>query len=334
MRLDLCDRPGKYSNGFCHWEVPAWQSPEGWVPSQTNFTSLADPKAIGSGLTALTTLMHEAGHAAHFANVVQQSPLFSQERAPTSVAYAENQSMFLDSLVDDAAWAARYALSTAGEPIPWSILEAGMRATHEYKVFALRMMLAVPFFEKALYELPADQLTPQRILSLADEVEQYIQGGFSSRPLMTVPHILSGESSAYYHGYVLAEMSVHQTREHFLRKYGSIVDNPRVGEDLKNVYWAPGNSEAFRDLVQRLTGHPLSADAWVADLQTDLEKAIVDERAAYEEARAMGPKFPSGTNVDLDMRVLLVHGDEVIADSGEHNLVSACAKYRQWLEAR
>lgn len=19
MRLDLCDRPGKYSNGFCHW---------------------------------------------------------------------------------------------------------------------------------------------------------------------------------------------------------------------------------------------------------------------------------------------------------------------------
>ena len=23
MRLDLCDRPGKYSNGFCHWpQVP------------------------------------------------------------------------------------------------------------------------------------------------------------------------------------------------------------------------------------------------------------------------------------------------------------------------
>ena len=24
MRLDLCDRPGKYSNGFCHWPQPAW----------------------------------------------------------------------------------------------------------------------------------------------------------------------------------------------------------------------------------------------------------------------------------------------------------------------
>ena len=24
MRLDLCDREGKYSNGFCHWPQPAW----------------------------------------------------------------------------------------------------------------------------------------------------------------------------------------------------------------------------------------------------------------------------------------------------------------------
>ena len=37
--------------------------------------------------------------------------MFSQERAPTSVAYAENQSMFLDSFIDDAAWKGRYAKS-------------------------------------------------------------------------------------------------------------------------------------------------------------------------------------------------------------------------------
>ena len=62
-------------------------------------SSLADPAAIGSGLTALTTLMHEAGHAAHFANIVQGSPVFAQERAPFSVSLAETQSMFLDSLL-------------------------------------------------------------------------------------------------------------------------------------------------------------------------------------------------------------------------------------------
>jgi len=26
MQLDLCDRQGKYSNGFCHWPQPAWLS--------------------------------------------------------------------------------------------------------------------------------------------------------------------------------------------------------------------------------------------------------------------------------------------------------------------
>merc|ERR1719230_858147 len=107
MNLDLLDRKGKYSNGFCHWPQPAWVRPDGsWQPSVAHFTSLADPSAVGSGLTGLTTLMHEAGHAAHFANIRMPSPLFSQERAPTSVAYAELQSMFLDALVADARGAA------------------------------------------------------------------------------------------------------------------------------------------------------------------------------------------------------------------------------------
>jgi hypothetical protein len=73
----------------------------------------------------------------------QPSPLFSQERAPTSVAYAENQSMFLDSLVGDAAWKGRYAISKSGEVIPWSVIEADIRASHDFEIFALRAMLAV-----------------------------------------------------------------------------------------------------------------------------------------------------------------------------------------------
>jgi hypothetical protein len=39
--------------------------------SQTNFTSLATPNQVGSGKTALVTLLHEGGHAAHFSNILQ-----------------------------------------------------------------------------------------------------------------------------------------------------------------------------------------------------------------------------------------------------------------------
>ena len=50
----------------------------GRMHAQTNFTSLATPSQVGSGKTALVTLLHEGGHAAHFANIDQRSPFFSQ----------------------------------------------------------------------------------------------------------------------------------------------------------------------------------------------------------------------------------------------------------------
>ncbi len=127
-------------------------------------------------------------------------------------------------------------------------------------------------------------------------------------------------------------MSVHQTREYFLSKYGSIVDNPRVGAELAEVYWRPGNSEQFLDLVHKLTGKPLKGDSWVHDLNTTVEEALEHERKAYERSVKEGPKFKHGDHVSLDMRVLLVHGDEVVADSKENgSLFSACEIYRKWL---
>ncbi|GBF88826.1 oligoendopeptidase f [Raphidocelis subcapitata] len=336
MTLDLCDREGKYSNGFCHWPQPAWRRADGsWQPAVANFTSLATPNEPGSGKTALVTLLHEGGHAAHFANVDQHSPFFSQERAPTSVAYAENQSMFLDSLASDAAWLGRYARDREGNPIPWELVERLHTDSHPYEVFQVRAMLAVPYFEKALYELPEDQVTPEALQALADDVERRVQGGLSPRPLLSVPHILADESSAYYHGYVLAEMSVHQTRDHFLATEGRIVDNPNVGAALTRAYWTPGNSAMFLDLVEGLTGRPLSGDAWVARLQLPLEQLLVREKEEYGRAIKEGPSIPPGADFDIGMAVRLVHGDEVIADSrADGGLRGACSKFKAWVRAK
>ncbi|KAG2444565.1 hypothetical protein HXX76_001310 [Chlamydomonas incerta] len=334
MTLDLCDRDGKYSNGFCHWPQVAWRKPDGaFVPSKANFTSLATPSQVGSGKTALVTLLHEGGHAAHFANIDQPSPFFSQERAPTSVAYAETQSMFLDAFAHDAAWLGRYALSRGGEVMPWKIIAEGYAATQPYDVFALRAMIAVPYFEKALYELPEAELTKERLLALADEVETRVQGGLSPRPLLSVPHPLSDESSCYYHGYVLAEMAVRQTRAYFKSKYGKLVDNPAIGKELCEGYWRPGNGAMFLDLVEKVTHKPLAADDWVHDLERPLEAVLREEEADYKEAVAAGPAIKHGQPVDLKMRVRLVHGDEVISDSEtDGGLAGACDKFKVWVD--
>eukprot|EP00397_Hematodinium_sp_SG-2012_P029924 GEMP01031653.1.p1 GENE.GEMP01031653.1~~GEMP01031653.1.p1 ORF type:complete len:636 (+),score=180.49 GEMP01031653.1:51-1910(+) len=331
LNLDLLDRKGKYNNGFCHWPQPAWRKPDNvWQPSTANFTSLANPKDIGSGKVALTTLMHEAGHAAHFANVDMKSPLFSQERAPTSVAYAENQSMFLDSLCEDADWIARYALDKDGKAMPWELIEAAIRSTHHYRVFQLRGMIAVPYFEKRLYEMPDAELTPERILKLAEEVELEIQGCASPRPLLSVPHILSDESSCYYHGYVLAEMSVWQTRKHFLDNFGYLTDNPKIGPALRDGYWKCGNSEMFLDLVHGLTGHHLVADAWVEVLKQSLEDRLAQEKKDYEKALA-APAIPASPEA-LKMCLRLVHGDEVISDSRADGFEKALAKFEEYVD--
>ena len=334
MDLDLLDRKGKYSNGFCHWPVLAWVKPDGsWQPATTHFTSLADPSAVGSGLTGLTTLMHEAGHAAHFANIEMPSPLFGQERAPTSVPYAELQSMFLDALVGDAAWRAKYAISRDGEALPWDIHKADVEASHPYKVLALRAMIAVPYFEKALYEMKEDQVTAESIKELADKVEHDIQGGLSPRPLLSVPHLLSDEASCYYHGYVLAEMGVHQTREFFTKRDGYIVDNPDIGPTLQKAYWSPGNSEPFLSLVEKCTGSPLTGDAWIAELKRAVGELLAEEKEAYEKARAEYEASTPAKDVDLDMRIRIVDGDNVLADTSEDgSFLATCARFEKYVQ--
>ena len=336
MNLDLLDRKGKYSNGFCHWPQPAWVRPDGsWQPTVTHFTSLADPAAVGSGLTGLTTLMHEAGHAAHFANIRMPSPLFSQERAPTSVAYAELQSMFLDALVGDAAWRCKYATSREGESLPWDLIVEDCKSKHPYEVFMLRGMLAVPYFEKALYEMPEASLTAESVKALADEVEQRIQGGLGARPLLSVPHLLSDEASCYYHGYVLAEMAVHQTREHFIAKDGYIVDNPAVGPTLREAYWRPGNSEPFLGLVESLTGKPLTGDAWVRMLKQDVDDLLAEEKVAYDAMAKKLKDQPAAKDVDLNMRIKIVDGDEVIADTSlDGGFLPTCKKFEAYIQQR
>lgn len=210
-------------------------------------------------------------------------------------------------------------------------------------------MLAVPYFEKRLYELPDEEVTAERILCLADEVERDIELGPSPRPLLSVPHPLSDESSAYYHGYVLAEMAVHQTRAALAEKFSpkndskdvaALVDDPRVGKALREGFWRPGNTVPYLELVKQVTGKPLSADAWVAVLEEPLEEKLAKEKAAFEEGVARGPRFASlekekdgSSVVDLGARVVVVHGDEKVADSDvDGGLAGVDAAFRAWIE--
>ncbi|MGN6830946.1 M3 family metallopeptidase [Paucibacter sp. M5-1] len=330
MQLDLLAREGKYQNGFCHGPIPAYVDEAGrWVAGQINFTAEAKPDQVGSGLRAINTLFHEGGHAAHFANVVQNSPCFSQEFAPTSMAYAETQSMFCDSLLNDADWLKRYARNAAGEAIPDALIRERIASQQPMRAFDERAIAVVPYFEAALYAMDDAALTAEAVLALARATELRIQGvAAGPRPLLAIPHLLNQESAASYQGYLLAHMAVYQTRAHFLRKHGYLADNPAIGPALAEHYWAPGNSIDHDATLRRLTGEGFSARYLAEACNESVDEAW--ERAQQAMAAASARGEPAAGLPALDATIRIVHGAELLADSSEGE-DAMCERFERWV---
>ena len=330
LTLDLLDRKGKYENGFMHGPEPAWRERGTFHPARINFTANAIPGLVGSGFRATNTLFHEGGHAAHFANIDMPAPCFGQEHAPTSVAFAEIQSMFMDSLLSDADWQRRYARNAAGEPMPVELIERAVRTAQPGAALSTRMMLAICFAEKAIYEIPDDELSPERVLSAIRDAERrlvMIEDG-NARPTLSVPHLLAGESSAYYHGYVMADMGVRQTRAFFGKRDGHLMDNPRIGPDMARHYWQPGNSRTLNEMLKGLTGETLSPAPLARHVSRTPDEAVAEarERMARMESIAAftGP-------VDLDARIRVIHGNETIAEL-DRDFAAFGAAFERWID--
>jgi len=310
LTLDLLDRKGKYQNGFCHGPVPSFYDQDLWIPARVNFTSNASPSQIGSGYSGIVTLFHEGGHAAHFSNVKMNAPCFSQEFAPTSMAYAETQSMFCDSLLEDADWLKAYAYNDEGQAVTDDILKALTESNQPFRAYEERSILVVPYFERALYQLPDAELTPEIITQLARSTEKRILGlDVSPRPLMAIPHLLSNESACSYQGYLLANMAVYQTRAYLLGKFGYLSDNPNIGPLLAEHYWASGNHLTHSQTIESLTGEPFSARYLAEACNLTVEQAWQLQIAAIA---AMQKRDRAKIN-PLHANINIVDGDHVLA---------------------
>ncbi|MFM4703117.1 M3 family metallopeptidase [Aeromonas bivalvium] len=327
LTLDLLTREGKYENGFCHGPVPSFWQEGQWVPAVVNFTSLADPAQVGSGWSGLNTLFHEGGHAAHFANVTGNAPCFSQEFPPTSMAYAETQSMFCDSLLDDADWLKRYARNGAGEPIPDALIQAMIEARQPFRAFNERQIALVAYFERDLYAMAESERTPDAVLALARKWERTILGVESPRPLLAIPHLLNQESACAYHGYLLALMAVEQTRAYFLKRDGYLTDNPRIGPDLAAHYWGPGNGMTHDGTLRSLTGEGFSAAPLAEACNRSADEAWQQAQACMAAAHQ---RPPAGEGTPLDAQIRVVHGADLIADNRESE-ARMLADFEAWI---
>lgn len=329
LTLDLLDRKGKYENGFMHAPRVAWHRDGQWSPARINFTSNANPGQVGSGDDGLNTLFHEGGHAAHFANITQNAPCFSQEFPPTTMAYAETQSMFFDSLLSDADWLKRYAHDRKGNSIPDELIKAQIDANQPHAASMQRAILVVPYYEWAVYSLADEDLSPDRLIDLAREWEKKILGvDCASRPLLAIPHLLDKGAACSYQGYLLANMAVYQTRAWFVREFGHITDNPRVGPLVSEHYWQPGNSVSHNDTLVSLTGEGFNA-RYLAEHCNRSSETAWQEADATMVAAAKREQPPVQS---LGARIRVVHGKELIADNSESDAAMYTA-FRHWVDS-
>lgn len=326
IHIDLVARKGKYENGFMHSPFPCYHDGENFLPARLNFSANAVPRQKGGGLRAMKTFLHEGGHAAHFSNVQMPSPCFSQEFAPTSGGFAEIQSMLMDSLLNDGDWLWKYAEDGDGNKMPEELIAAIVEKKYRFLAFDLRYLAVVPYGEKRIYEMKDEVLTAEAVLSELRAAEREFFGFDSPRPTLAVPHLLTGEGSASYHSYVLAIMGVYQTRAHFLEKYGYLTDNRELGKDLRRVYWQPGNSRTMVQFIKDMTGKDFSADATADLVNRPLGDHAGDAMKALGRIRNLGT--PEGP-VDLNCRITMVNGDEIIADSSD-GFERMCERYSEW----
>ena len=144
---------------------------------------------------------------------------------------------------------------------------------------------------------------------------------------LNVSHIYSWESSGSYHGYGLAELAVEQWRDYFYKKYGHIVDNPSIGEEMSKV-WALGSTKTFNDFVVLATGKKLSAEPMLKDMTASVKKVLQRGRERIHRLKTI--RLGRGP-IKLGASIRMVSGKKLIADNRK-SFEAMAGKYKTWLQ--
>lgn len=327
IRMDLLARNGKYDNGFCHQPVIGKYNHHGkFIPGETNFTCNAVVGQVGSGKRALDTCFHEGGHAVHFNTMMNRDAFLNTEFMPMTAALSETQSMFLDAYTNTPEWKCTYAKNRDGKLYPFELYRESVEKSYVTDLVTMNSLMGVSYFEKEVYE--TEELTREKVIEISKRVhKKYYDFSEDSTYLLSIPHIYSFEPACQYHGYGLAMIALEQWRTYFYEKYGSIVDNKNIGQEMQKI-WKRGSALSFPEMVQMAVGEKLSPKAYVNAVSFDL-----DEHFQIAEKRISQVLDKNQTGIlSINANIELWHGDMLVADNSE-SLEKMILEYNCFLES-
>jgi len=327
LKLDLLDRKGKWGNGFCHWPKLVHFKDNKIQPGSSNFTCNVVSGQIGSGSLGYNTLFHEGGHAAHFLNCKQKDVCLNHEYAPMTAGWAETHSMFLDTMFSSIEWKMRYAKDVLGKTYPFELFEQKEKKLNILSPMRMLSIIFVCSFEREVYELKNP--TADKIISIAKKnYRRYYYMTEDSVSVLGIPHLYAWDSACAYHGYGLATIALSQWREYFYKKYGYIVDNPKIGKEMRKM-WELGASKDFKECIKLATGKKLSSSAVIKEITMSYETTI---RRSKTRLKKMKSVRLYEKPVKLNAAISMVHGKKEISNN-KISFEDMASKYAKWIRS-
>jgi peptidyl-dipeptidase A len=128
-----------------------------------------------------------------------------------------------------------------------------------------RWVLVMTAFEAELYKNPSQDLNKlwwhcvEKYQKIRPPKEREGKSDWAAKY-----HI--GLAPVYYFSYLLGEMFASSIQEALVRHCGkSALTSKKAGKFLQEKLFHPGNRMSWNELVQHVTGNPLSADAWLRE---------------------------------------------------------------------
>ena len=234
IKLDLFPRENKNTHGF---SFP--------IEAGKDARILAN---LTNNVSSIDTLMHELGHSVFTVKTNPKLPYMEQDTTSTmteAVAMMMGDMPRTEGLVKDKVSPevfAKFQKSAAEE---------------DSKFVGSRM--AIIDFERNMYKNP-DQDLKQLWKDMSVKYKGRSEKDEATNEWATIPHFLS--HPAYYQNYFRASLIKAQLYDALTEKFGNLTENKDTAKYLNEHIFQYGGSKEDDEILEEVTGKPLSADAF------------------------------------------------------------------------
>ena len=207
------------------------------------------------------TLLHELGHAVYDKYISRDLPWLLRD--PSHTLTTEGVAMLFGGMTKNPVWLTQVLGVPADQADAYCA--AARRTLRAEKLVFCRWTQVMVRFEHGMYTNP-DQDLGKLWWDLKKRYQMLNPPENVNRPDYAAKMHIVG-APVYYHGYMMGELFACQVHHHVVKNVLGEDDvwaecyynNPKAGEFMKTVVFAPGDKWSWNELTKQITGEPLTA---------------------------------------------------------------------------